>query len=490
VLSKKSPDTPGAILGGTIFCAGSSHVLSIDPVHGADSYQWKVPDGFSGSSLTNSIEFTVGNSSGDVRVEAINQCGRSALTQALTVKTVPPAPSGILGGATFCEGSTHTLSAEAVQGADSYQWTVPSDWSGESTSNSISITTGRSSGDVLLAAVNQCGKSGNVILAVTINPLPLISETIAGKAAVCSGTTTEYEIGSDQVDASYQWVLPEGWEGSTTTSTLSAKAGTSGGTLLVKAINSCGSSEQRQLLVEVLNPPVAPATIVGDVMSCAGTVHEYSVSSVSGADSYHWILPANWTGSSNESTISTELSDQGGIIRVKAVNQCGESTEAVLSVDVVSLDVAVETSGSSLMVSESNATYKWFDCDDFNTSLTDAASQLFHPKKSGHYGVMVMQGACMATSDCIVYEVVGLESTKTNDVSVYPIPARDQFTIEVADFSGPVQFELSNLQGQVILAGALVERSNPIELNQLTTGVYLLKIFKGNQATIQKVLVE
>jgi hypothetical protein len=470
---------------------GRTTEFSVETPANATAFLWSLPAGWQGTSTSNIIQVSPGTENGAISVSAQNACGSSSQqTLALSVRTLPSTPSAISGGATFCEGSTHTLSTEAVQGADSYQWTIPSDWSGESTSNSISITTGRSSGDVLLAAVNQCGKSVNVILAVTINPLPLISETIAGKAAVCSGTTTEYEIGSDQVDASYQWVLPEGWEGSTTTSTLSAKAGTSGGTLLVKAINSCGSSEQRQLLVEVLNPPVAPATIVGDVMSCAGTVHEYSVSSVSGADSYHWILPANWTGSSNESTISTELSDQGGIIRVKAVNQCGESTEAVLSVDVVSLDVAVETSGSSLMVSESNATYKWFDCDDFNTSLTDAASQLFHPKKSGHYGVMVMQGACMATSDCIVYEVVGLESTKTNDVSVYPIPARDQFTIEVADFSGPVQFELSNLQGQVILAGALVERSNPIELNQLTTGVYLLKIFKGNQATIQKVLVE
>jgi hypothetical protein len=211
---------------------------------------------------------------------------------------------------------------------------------------------------------------------------------------------------------------------------------------------------------------------------------------VSGADSYHWILPAQWTGSSNENTISSQSSDQGGIIRVKAVNQCGESTEAVLSVDVVSLDVAVETSGSSLMVNESNATYQWFDCDDLNTSLTDAASQSFHPKKSGHYGVMVMQGACMATSECIVYEVVGLEAAKTSDVNVYPSPARDQFTIEVVDFSGPVQFELYNLQGKVILEGALVEHHNPIKLNQLTTGVYLLKIFKGNQATIRKIAIE
>ena len=157
-----TPAVPGPISGNTLVCYGSVQTYSIDSVPNATSYIWTLPTGWTGSSTSTSITVTVDTPSANISVVSQNSCSISTTTRTLVVSVViaPNQPGPITGADTLCETSTSTYSIAPVAGATSYTWTLPSGWSGSSSTNSITITTGNAgTGYVTVTADNFCGSS-------------------------------------------------------------------------------------------------------------------------------------------------------------------------------------------------------------------------------------------------------------------------------------------------------------------------------------------
>ncbi len=89
------PSQPGTITGNVSVTVGSSQTYSITAVSGATSYLWKLPAGWSGSSVNTSITTTVGSSSGTISVAAVNSCGTSAFSNLSVNVIIPPPPPNI-----------------------------------------------------------------------------------------------------------------------------------------------------------------------------------------------------------------------------------------------------------------------------------------------------------------------------------------------------------------------------------------------------------
>lgn len=75
-----APAQPADITGNDSVCPGSSQTYSILPVSGAVSYTWIVPNGWTGSSSSNTLSIVTGNLSGTLSVKAENICGTSPAT--------------------------------------------------------------------------------------------------------------------------------------------------------------------------------------------------------------------------------------------------------------------------------------------------------------------------------------------------------------------------------------------------------------------------
>jgi parallel beta-helix repeat protein len=73
-----TPAQPEAITGNTSICSGTTNTYSIETVSQATSYTWQLPDGWTGTLITNSITAKAGTTSGDITVTANNGCGSSA----------------------------------------------------------------------------------------------------------------------------------------------------------------------------------------------------------------------------------------------------------------------------------------------------------------------------------------------------------------------------------------------------------------------------
>ncbi|MBN8696909.1 MAG: T9SS type A sorting domain-containing protein, partial [Bacteroidetes bacterium] len=347
------PAQPTSISGTTTICSGTSNTYSISPVAGATSYTWSTPSGWTGTSTTETITATASSTSGNITVTANNTCGNSTSQQvAITVNTIPSTPGTISGSNVVCQTSTNTYSVAPVAGATSYTWTLPAGWSGTSTSTSISATAGTTGGTITVTANNTCGNSSAQSFAVTTNAIPAQPTAITGNTDVCENATESYSILTVPGATSYTWTLPGGWSGASTSTNISATAGTIGGTISVTANNTCGNSIPQTLSINMNSVPSQPGPISGNSTVCEGSNQTYSISPVSNANSYVWTYPSGWISSGTTETSNATAGANSGTITVAAQNACGTGSSQTFTVTVNQLPPAPTSISGNLTVCE------------------------------------------------------------------------------------------------------------------------------------------
>ena len=348
------PSQPGTITGTTSVCAGSgAQTYSISAVSGATSYTWTLPSGWSGSSTGTSISAmpTSSAQSGNISVTANNSCGSSTTrTLSVTVSTVPAQPGTISGSTSVDAGSgAKTYSISAVSGATSYTWTLPSGWSGSSTSTSISATPTSSaqSGNIKVTANNNCGSSSERTLYITVNtptPPPSQPGTISGTTSVCAGSGAQtYSISGVSGATSYTWTLPSGWSGSSTGTSISATPTSSAqsGNISVTANNSSGSSPARTLSVSVSIQPTAPTSINGTTTISLGqsTTLTATGGSTGSSCTYQWYSGSCGSGSvlgTGQSITVSPTSNTTYYVRRVGTSPCNITTNCAMQSVTVS----------------------------------------------------------------------------------------------------------------------------------------------------------
>jgi gliding motility-associated-like protein len=155
----------------TTFCIGSSVVLTSTA---AASYQW-YKDGVLISGAA-SQSYTA-NQTGSYSVIVRNDLGCVSDTSdvvVVTAKPIPSAPISISGPTNVLIISNETYTAETVAGASSYNWTLPSSWTGSSSTNIINVTVKGNPGiDTIYVSATVNGCTGpNAKLVVTSKLAP------------------------------------------------------------------------------------------------------------------------------------------------------------------------------------------------------------------------------------------------------------------------------------------------------------------------------
>ncbi|MBI4646452.1 MAG: immunoglobulin domain-containing protein, partial [Bacteroidia bacterium] len=173
-------------------------------------YQWKKNN--SAISFANSASYTISNiAAGDFgfyTCDIVNPCGSITSDAAtLSISTVPGQPGSIIGLNSVCENQSNlSYSINAVAGADSYTWSVPSVWSiisGLGTT-AISVNAGTISGNVSVTAGNSCGSGIAQLLAVTVNTFPVATIIPQGDTTFCNGNTVILEANAE-IGYTYLW---------------------------------------------------------------------------------------------------------------------------------------------------------------------------------------------------------------------------------------------------------------------------------------------
>jgi hypothetical protein len=359
------PDSPTFLTAPELLCVGQTDVLyNASPVWNAAEYIWSFPIGLSGSSQYSSISLDVLSpfTNEDICVSATNGCGTSIPTCVTALSSPMPVAPTVVGGPTaVCQGQNGVVfTATASPVNDSYLWVYPAFAYGYSTTNTVSVDFANAyyGGSMCAQGLNACGLSAMTCAAVSSLPLPGNPLSINGPSSVCQGqTNVVFTVPAAANATSYQWTLPSGATGSSTTNsiTVSFGAGYTGGSMCVRSVNSCGISlGQSCKTVASTSVPSSPGTISGASSVCQNQLGVvYSITAVANATSYIWTLPAGASGSSttNSITVNYAAGFAGGSICVRASNSCGQSLNTCKAISLLAIP-AVPT---AILGGQSNA---------------------------------------------------------------------------------------------------------------------------------------
>jgi ligand-binding sensor domain-containing protein len=90
---------------------------------------------------------------------------------------------------------------------------------------------------------------------------PLTPSTITGASPICGTSPVTFSVTDDVEATTYQWTLPNGWTGTSSTNSITATPSASNDTIRVSASNGCGTSEEQLLNVPVDNFPTVTLTL-------------------------------------------------------------------------------------------------------------------------------------------------------------------------------------------------------------------------------------
>lgn len=97
--------------------------------------------------------------------------------------------------------------------------------------------------------------------------VPSKPENLTGPSSMCAGATYTFKTTPVNGATSYEWELPLGWAGISTTTSMTAIAGDAGGDILVRAINDCGSSKAKHFTAMLSSSPPVPVIMTdGDIL--------------------------------------------------------------------------------------------------------------------------------------------------------------------------------------------------------------------------------
>jgi len=427
------PDQPSAISGNTQVCEGTTEVYTVNNDSFVDTYTWALPSGWTGSSSTNTISVTIGSNDGNISVTPSNECGiGTAQSLAVEVSNIGPnQPDDIIGDFTSCNGATETYSVPNDPAVTTYAWNLPAGWTGNSTTNSITVSVGSSSGEISVIPTNLCGSGPAQTAFIDVSgSVPSQPDPITGSVLVCEGASENYSVNLE-AGLEYTWLLPSGWSGASLTNEITVTVGNTSGDIIVFPANGCGVGPSQNLFVEVNNIPFQPDAITGDESPCEASTQTYSVTLDDGA-TYSWLLPEDWTGTSTTNSITVTVGTLDGNISVTASNMCGESPAEVLTVmSTHVLGDPGEISGATeVCAGDENVAYsisEMEDADSYTWTLPDNAEivsglgtasilvDFFNNAETGYVTVHT-QNSCGLSSTSVLGVGIGYIPSIPNDI--------------------------------------------------------------------------
>ncbi len=324
-------------------CTGS--VVTYTATAGLGTYAWTLPTGYSGSSVTNTINVTVGASAGNGTISATatsGGCTSTPGTLAITPTQTPTQPAVISGSTTPCQNSTGNIySVASVPAGETYTWSYSvagATFPGGNTGASVSVSFAAGAGNGNLIITPTAGTApicSGPIRTLALTPLgaPPTPSAISGAAAPCVSSSRTYSV-TNVAGLTYTWVVPAAVgtisSGQGTNSITVATAGTTGtGNITVTATyTGCttASAASTRSVTSVASLP-ASAAIAGPAAPCAGaTGIVYTATAVTGAVSYQWsVTGTGWSITANATTAAPTFTvgSGPGTLTVAAVNDCG-----------------------------------------------------------------------------------------------------------------------------------------------------------------------
>lgn len=447
-------------------CVGDSYTIVPS---GAVSYTYS-----GGTSVVTPTSTTVYSVSG----ADVNGC----ISIANSSVTVNQLPLITVNSGSICSGGTFTMTPS---GANTYSYS-----SGSNTVTPVN----NSSYTVTGTDANGCVNSS--ISTVSVNTTANISP-ISGNATSCYGSSYVYSITPISDAINYNWILPTELTGSAVnTNSISVSPSSNAlavAVLSVNVTNICGVSSTQTLSIYVSTPS-------SQFISSQNTVCANSSATISATDdnanivNYTWSTATQTICSSSVCNTITDLpsSTTTYSLTVTDVYNCSQTYS--YTINTIPTPTVLATTSNTLICNGNSATltatgansYAW---SSGSTTDTDVVS----PTTLTDYTV-TGSGLNGCSSEAVVTVSVslctGIESLDVNDnIVLYPNPTNG--ILNVKTITPDTKINIYNALSELVLSEALLNIENQINLNELSKGIYIVKITSNNRTiSVSKIVKE
>jgi len=254
-----------------------------------------------------------------------------------TTASIPSAAGSISGLQTVCQGQNPvTYTVPAIANATSYIWTLPAGIVGTSSTNSITLKYERyfTAGSITVKGHNEWGDGIASKLDITASLLPGLAGAISGNKTVCQGENSViYTVAAINNATSYNWVLPTGATGLSTTNSITVNYSKSAvsGNITVKGHNDCGDGIVSYTMVTVNQLPIIELRDTAVISGGSALLSPTIKYTGSGVLKYKW-TPS--TGLSNDTIahpVATVTGKSTYTVVVTTANGCAASANITLN---------------------------------------------------------------------------------------------------------------------------------------------------------------
>lgn len=518
VTVKPKPAVPTMNNNGPV-CAGETIMLAAASTTGGASYSWIGPNSYT-SSLQNP---TIGNSTTSMSgtytaTTTLDGCSSSATTS-VTVKPMPTAVT-TSSNTPVCAGNNLLVSIGTSTSGSTYSWTGPNSFTSANLSNTISSATTAATGwYVATVDLNGCSFKDSVY--ATVNPIPA-TPTISINSPLCFGETLNLSGGS-VTGGTYSWTGPNGFLSTQNNPTRSNMQWADTGVYkTVLTFNGCPSAEAQ---ARVTMNPVPFVTIFSNPMDtiCNGQAVTFTAlaNNHGGTPVYQWLV--NGSLVSTGTTFNTSSLSNQDVVRCDMTEYTKCSVPYKDESNDITMTVMPWLAPSVSITANPTTPLKPDEFIAFTAKPVDGGTiPKFQWKRNGQ-NIVGATGAiwsantlndnddiCVeltstyrcpqpltANSNCIKVRVLtGVDDINgSNKWTVHPNPNNGRFTITATDiYSTEARLEVVNTLGQIVYRDIATKQQGSINkevnLNDVAKGIYLLRIYTGDEINIIKLQVE
>ena len=330
---------------------------------------------------------------------------------------------------------------------------------------------------------------------VTVVSPPADAGDISGNNVVCQGGGTFiYTI--DPIDQAtfYEWTLPDGVIGTSTTNSIlvTITASAVSGEIFVRGRNEACVGIGSSLAVTVLNAPDAP--VIGNITQpdCEVSTGSLSIEGLPASGSWTLTRYPDETiiTGSGTSTLITDLPAGSYTYTLEDEFGCISdfSTVVVINPQPVTPAAPIITANDNMLHSDAPLGNQWYDQ---NGLIPGATSSDYTATMDGDYYCIITLNGCSSSASNVLHVVISSVGNTGNEkgVHVYPNPVSNQLFVEISGNVRPIQYEIHNALGHSIANGTFSEKIM-IETSGFIPGVYFIQLEDDGFVEIRKFVKE
>ena len=173
-----------------------------------------------------------------------------------------------------------------------------------------------------------------------------------------------------------------------------------------------------------------------------------------------------------------------GMYNDTITNAAGCDSVVTLNLTITNFVATATDNGDATITASAGTTYQWINCTT-NTPIAGATAQTFAATANGTYAVIVSNGTCSDTSNCVNITNVGIKENTISTISVHPNPTHDVVIVTMDASSAIV--EVMDVQGKLVQT-TQIKSGDQVDLSTYERGVYTLRIKTESGTSIERIV--